>query len=168
MAVFGVTRGSLKYLETLLECMQLPEGFITEDDDIQQAEDSHLDQLYQYLKLIVSQVNTQFEASGLKIKPRLFPDICNYPGLQVQLPAAVAVNTTTLNISVKKGALPVPALEKKETTTASPTKEKLKKSAKGTKSKKKSKLKPHQAAEDNLTGCLSKKLYLISLCQKID
>jgi hypothetical protein len=53
-----------------------------------------------------------------------------------QLPAAVAVNTTTLNISVKKGALPVPALEKKETTTASPTKEKLKKSAKGTKSKK--------------------------------
>ncbi len=46
MAVFGVTRGSLKYLETLLECMQLPEGLIPEDYDIQQAEDSHLNQLY--------------------------------------------------------------------------------------------------------------------------
>jgi hypothetical protein len=45
----------------------------------------------------------------------------------------VAVNTTTLNISVKKSALPLPVLEKKETTTSSPAKEKVKKSAKGTK-----------------------------------
>lgn len=32
-AVFGVTKGSVKYVETLLECMQLPEE-LPEDFDI--------------------------------------------------------------------------------------------------------------------------------------
>ena len=75
VAIYGVIRGALKYLDLLLECTSPDVVQLELGEDVEyNQEETHFDTLQYYIKHIFNQITQQFESSNLTVKPRNFPE----------------------------------------------------------------------------------------------